>query len=98
MIWAWDRGHWWGGGGVGERIWLGWVGLAGLGVGWAARPETASRPVWARAPRKIQLINLHSLSAILEINLIRTDTTLDLSQKAEKGMNFSMGSASYLYY
>ena len=30
--------------------------------------------------------------------LKRTDTTLDLSQKAEKGMNFSMGSASYLYY
>ncbi|WZZ04013.1 hypothetical protein YC2023_089934 [Brassica napus] len=31
---------------------------------------------------------------ISDIKLIRTDTTLDLSQKAEKGMNCKMGSAS----
>ncbi|CAN6931372.1 unnamed protein product [Brassica oleracea] len=31
---------------------------------------------------------------ISDIKLIRTDTTLDLSQKAEKGMNRMQGSAS----
>ena len=30
------------------------------------------------------------MTHISDIKLIRTDTTLDLSQKAEKGMNFSM--------
>ncbi|RID54431.1 hypothetical protein BRARA_G01757 [Brassica rapa] len=33
---------------------------------------------------------------ISDIKLIRTDTTLDLSQKAEKGMICHEGSASYL--
>jgi len=28
------------------------------------------------------------MSLVSDIKLIRTDTTLDLSQKAEKGMNF----------
>jgi hypothetical protein len=32
------------------------------------------------------------MAHISDIKLIRTDTTLDLSQKAEKGMNFSLAS------
>ncbi|KFK43189.1 hypothetical protein AALP_AA1G091400 [Arabis alpina] len=35
---------------------------------------------------------------ISDIKLIRTDTTLDLSQKAEKGMNWKSGLASFIYY
>jgi len=38
------------------------------------------------------------MAHISDIKLIRTDTTLDLSQKAEKGMIRTNGSASYLYY
>ncbi len=38
-------------------------------------------------PRKIRLISWGSMSLVSDIKLIRTDTTLDLSQKAEKGMN-----------
>uniref|UniRef100_A0A7N0VE41 Uncharacterized protein n=1 Tax=Kalanchoe fedtschenkoi TaxID=63787 RepID=A0A7N0VE41_KALFE len=38
------------------------------------------------SPIKINLISCDSLSHISDIKLIRTDTTLDLSQKAEKGM------------
>ncbi len=37
-------------------------------------------------PRKIRLISWGSMSLVSDIKLIRTDTTLDLSQKAEKGM------------
>ena len=35
---------------------------------------------------KINLISCEPLAHISDIKLIRTDTTLDLSQKAEKGM------------
>ncbi|KFK34920.1 hypothetical protein AALP_AA5G210700 [Arabis alpina] len=35
---------------------------------------------------------------ISDIKLIRTDTTLDLSQKAEKGMNFELCLAFIIYY
>nr|VDC79348.1 unnamed protein product [Brassica rapa] len=35
---------------------------------------------------------------ISDIKLIRTDTTLDLSQKAEKGMICSVSSPLVLYY
>ncbi|XVF84275.1 hypothetical protein PTKIN_Ptkin17bG0020200 [Pterospermum kingtungense] len=37
-------------------------------------------------PRKINLISCESMTHVSDIKLIRTDTTLDLSQKAEKGM------------
>ncbi|RID76973.1 hypothetical protein BRARA_B03919 [Brassica rapa] len=37
------------------------------------------------------------MTHISDIKLIRTDTTLDLSQKAEKGMNWKLDKASYLY-
>ena len=37
-------------------------------------------------PVKINLISCESMTRVSDIKLIRTDTTLDLSQKAEKGM------------
>ncbi|CAL9245317.1 unnamed protein product [Arabidopsis halleri] len=37
------------------------------------------------------------MAHISDIKLIRTDTTLDLSQKAEKGMICQLGSTSVLY-
>ena len=44
---------------------------------------------YGTAPRKIVLITYGMVSRVLAIKLIRTDTTLDLSQKAEKGMDFT---------
>ncbi len=41
----------------------------------------------APPPKKIRLISWGSMSLVSNIKLIRTETTLDLSQKAEKGMN-----------
>ncbi|EFH40790.1 hypothetical protein ARALYDRAFT_918966 [Arabidopsis lyrata subsp. lyrata] len=38
------------------------------------------------------------MAHIPDIKLIRTDTTLDLSQKAEKGMNCLITRPCYLYY
>ena len=38
-------------------------------------------------PKKINLISCGPMVHVSDIKLIRTDTTLDLSQKAEKGMN-----------
>ncbi|KAG6665534.1 hypothetical protein CIPAW_02G167700 [Carya illinoinensis] len=37
-------------------------------------------------PQKINLISCDPMGHVSDIKLIRTDTTLDLSQKAEKGM------------
>ncbi|XVE62637.1 hypothetical protein DITRI_Ditri06bG0134700 [Diplodiscus trichospermus] len=37
-------------------------------------------------PKKINLISCGPMTHVSDIKLIRTDTTLDLSQKAEKGM------------
>ncbi|KAM4094447.1 hypothetical protein ACB094_06G196200 [Castanea mollissima] len=37
-------------------------------------------------PQEINLISCGPMTHISDIKLIRTDTTLDLSQKAEKGM------------
>ncbi|KAI5595716.1 hypothetical protein BDE02_03G159200 [Populus trichocarpa] len=37
-------------------------------------------------PQKINLISRGPMAHVSDIKLIRTDTTLDLSQKAEKGM------------
>ncbi|KAG8375555.1 hypothetical protein BUALT_Bualt10G0112200 [Buddleja alternifolia] len=42
--------------------------------------------VMGSPPIKINLISCEPLAHISDIKLIRTDTTLDLSQKAEKGM------------
>jgi len=39
--------------------------------------------------QKINLISCRLITHISDIKLIRTDTTLDLSQKAEKGMSIS---------
>ena len=39
-------------------------------------------------PEKINLISCEPMVHVSDIKLIRTDTTLDLSQKAEKGMNW----------
>ena len=50
-----------------------------------ARPTAAS--YWTGTPpKKINLISCEPLAHVSDIKLIRTDTTLDLSQKAEKGM------------
>ena len=40
-------------------------------------------------PQEINLISCGPMAHISDIKLIRTDTTLDLSQKAEKGMNWT---------
>ncbi|KAK8308584.1 hypothetical protein E1A91_D02G070100v1 [Gossypium mustelinum] len=41
-------------------------------------------------PLKIILISCEPMAHVSDIKLIRTDTTLDLSQKAEKGMLISV--------
>ena len=48
-------------------------------------------------PRKINLISCGPLAHVSDIKLIRTDTTLDLSQKAEKGMNITVPMGLILY-
>ena len=47
-------------------------------------------------PIKINLISCGPLTHVSDIKLIRTDTTLDLSQKAEKGM--PNGGVAYSFY
>ncbi|RZB99805.1 hypothetical protein D0Y65_022278, partial [Glycine soja] len=56
------------------------------------------------SPQKINLISCEPMVHISDIKLIRTDTTLDLSQKAEKGAartqappttNYDVGSATW---
>ncbi len=64
-------------------------------LGGSARPRRRSRVQAASyqtdsPPRKIRLISWGSMSLVSDIKLIRTDTTLDLSQKAEKGMNLNL--------
>ncbi|CAN1168498.1 Serine/threonine-protein kinase ZRK7, partial [Linum perenne] len=49
-------------------------------------------------PKKINLISCEPLAHISDIKLIRTDTTLDLSQKAEKGMICPIVLVSLLYH
>ncbi|CAN1123159.1 Serine/threonine-protein kinase ZRK7, partial [Linum perenne] len=49
-------------------------------------------------PKKINLISCEPLAHISDIKLIRTDTTLDLSQKAEKGMICIAVLVSVLYH
>lgn len=50
------------------------------------RKRTIDKP-----PRNIQVNRRSSMRTILAIKLIRTDTTHDLSQKAEKGMKKTTG-------
>jgi hypothetical protein len=53
---------------------------------------------YGHPPRKINLIISNYMSRRILIKIFRTDTTLDLSQKAEKGMNFqglSVGSCTF---
>ncbi len=61
-------------------------------LGSSARPRRRARVQVASyridpLPGKIRLISWSSMSLVSDIKLIRTDTTIDLSQKAEKGMN-----------
>ncbi|KAI5566759.1 hypothetical protein BDE02_13G042900 [Populus trichocarpa] len=53
-----------------------------------ARERQQQAAVTGPHPRKINLISCGPLAHVSDIKLIRTDTTLDLSQKAEKGMSF----------
>ncbi|ONH92387.1 hypothetical protein PRUPE_8G172100 [Prunus persica] len=46
-------------------------------------------------PKEINLISCGPLVHVSDIKLIRTDTTLDLSQKAEKGMLLFFSSFSF---
>ncbi|KFK40416.1 hypothetical protein AALP_AA3G371000 [Arabis alpina] len=43
------------------------------------------------------LISCGPMDHISDIKLIRTDTTLDLSQKAEKGMSWKLDLALFIY-
>jgi len=54
-----------------------------------ARQTQQQATVMDPPPKKINLISCEPLAHVSDIKLIRTDTTLDLSQKAEKGMNDS---------
>jgi len=52
-----------------------------------ARETQQQATEMASPPQKSNLISCDPLGHISDIKLIRTDTTLDLSQKAEKGMS-----------
>ncbi|RYQ96956.1 hypothetical protein Ahy_B08g092899 [Arachis hypogaea] len=55
---------------------------------WATHERTSSKLLWwPLPPQKINLISCEPMAHISDIKLIRTDTTLDLSQKAEKGQD-----------
>ncbi|KAG2721550.1 hypothetical protein I3760_02G087000, partial [Carya illinoinensis] len=58
-------------------------------MGDARRPQQQAAVV-GHPPRKINLISCGPMGHVSDIKLIRTDTTLDLSQKAEKGMHFQV--------
>ncbi|KAJ6883862.1 hypothetical protein NC652_030965 [Populus alba x Populus x berolinensis] len=62
-----------------------------------ARERQQQAAVKGPRPRKINLISCGPLAHVSDIKLIRTDTTLDLSQKAEKGMSFIGGTSWFLY-
>ena len=47
------------------------------------------------SPQEINLISCEPMTHISDIKLIRTDTTLDLSQKAEKGMSLLLNCALF---
>ena len=63
-----------------------------------AAPTDSKLPGTGAAPMKeIRLISCGLIGHVSDIKLIRTDTTLDLSQKAEKGMNSPVLLLPYLY-
>jgi hypothetical protein len=64
-------------------------------MGDARRPQQQAT-VAGLPPQEINLISCDPMGHISDIKLIRTDTTLDLSQKAEKGMHCSM--SPFLFY
>ncbi|KAK4399978.1 Serine/threonine-protein kinase ZRK7 [Sesamum angolense] len=53
-------------------------------LGDAQEPQQQAA-VMGSPPQKINLISCEPMAHVSDIKLIRTDTTLDLSQKAEKG-------------
>jgi hypothetical protein len=54
---------------------------------------------YGHPPRKINLIISNYMSRRILIKIFRTDTTLDLSQKAEKGMNITgLSLGSYTFF
>ena len=62
-----------------------------------AAPKASKLPRAGATPMKeIRLISCGLIGHVSDIKLIRTDTTLDLSQKAEKGMNRTVPLLSYL--
>ena len=62
-----------------------------------AAPKDSKLPRTGAAPMKqIRLISCGLIGHVSDIKLIRTDTTLDLSQKAEKGMISSLFLLPYL--
>ncbi len=68
-----------------------WEGRRVLARGDSAIPKSRWQPcpaswTYGKPPGKIDLIDSGSMNHVSAIRLIRTDTTLDLSQKAEKGM------------
>ena len=82
--------------GTGNPVWF-WIGSLGRGGRAApakevvqdqgdARGAGQQAAGWTRTRWKIRLISWGSMSPVSDIKLIRTDTTLDLSQKAEKGI------------
>ena len=55
-----------------------------------ARGPQKQATVMDSLPQKINLISCGPMAHVSDIKLIRTDTTLDLSQKAEKGMIYTV--------
>ncbi|KAF9668509.1 hypothetical protein SADUNF_Sadunf14G0011000 [Salix dunnii] len=62
-----------------------------------AREPQQQAAVMRTHPGKINLISCGPMAHVSDIKLIRTDTTLDLSRKAEKGMNWNEPLALILY-
>ena len=62
----------------------------------AREPQQQAADEWALPLKKIHLISCGSMNHVSDIKLIRTDTTLDLSQKAEKGMLLSFPLVPFL--
>ncbi|KAF8104288.1 hypothetical protein N665_0175s0017 [Sinapis alba] len=63
-----------------------------LSVGAGAEPTRKGTILTGFLPQKIELISCGPMAHISDIKLIRTDTTLDLSQKAEKDTQYDVES------
>lgn len=75
--------------------WDDWFPLRGKGCackeivqyrGYAGESEAASCPIELAPVKEIRLISWESMTLVSDVKLIRTNTTLDLRQKAEKGI------------